>query len=181
MTAESLAQQVQNPVTLFATDNNGVIVELLAVSAPETSVSGALVFGIGTQSNNGLNGATVYTVDANGNFITTYKGQSYNTSFIDSGSHAIFFLNSSTTGIPVCPDTKFYYCPSTTVNLSAINQGTNERRERQAQSTSVWPTPTICSVTTRVLLYLWAWRELIPRMASIGACLYCSGATCLRP
>jgi hypothetical protein len=73
VTAESLAQQVQNPVTLFATDNNGVIVELPAVSAPETSVSGSLIFGIGTQSNNGLNGATVYTVDANGNFITTYK------------------------------------------------------------------------------------------------------------
>jgi Protein of unknown function (DUF3443) len=90
--AESLAQQVQNPVTLFAADNNGVIVELPAVSVPETSVSGSLVFGIGTQSNNGLNGAIVYSVDANGNFITTYKGQSHNTSFIDSGSNAIFFL-----------------------------------------------------------------------------------------
>ena len=87
--AESLAQQVQNPVTLAA-DNNGVIVELPAVSVPETSVSGSLVFGIGTQANNGLNGATVYSVDANGNFITTYKGQSHNTSFIDSGSSAIF-------------------------------------------------------------------------------------------
>ena len=54
--AESLAQQVQNPATLFAADNNGVIVELPAVSVPETSVSGSLVFGIGTQANNGLNG-----------------------------------------------------------------------------------------------------------------------------
>jgi hypothetical protein len=50
------------------------------------------------------------TCQTNGNFITTYKGPSY---------------NSSTTGIPVCPDAKFYYCPSTTVNLSASNQGTN--------------------------------------------------------
>jgi hypothetical protein len=77
VTAEALAQQVQNPVTLFATDNNGVMVELPAVGAPETSVSGSLIFGIGTRSNNGLNGATVCTVDANGNFITTYQGQSY--------------------------------------------------------------------------------------------------------
>jgi hypothetical protein len=81
----------------FATDNNGVIVnngaivELPAVSTPETRVSGWLIFGIGTQSNNGLNGATVDPVDANGNFITTYKGQ-YNNSFIDSASNAIFFL-----------------------------------------------------------------------------------------
>jgi hypothetical protein len=43
VTAEALAQQVQNPVTLFATDNNGVMVELLAVGAPETSVSGSLI------------------------------------------------------------------------------------------------------------------------------------------
>src|ERR1700687_3803766 len=71
VTAESLAPQVQNPVTLFATDNNGVIVELPVVSAPETSVNGSLIFGIGTQSNHGLNRATVYPVDANGNFITT--------------------------------------------------------------------------------------------------------------
>jgi Protein of unknown function (DUF3443) len=77
VTAEALAPQVQNPVTLFATDNNGVMVELPAVVEPETSVSGSLIFGIGTQSNNGLNGATVCTVDANGNFITTYQGQSY--------------------------------------------------------------------------------------------------------
>jgi len=52
---------VQNPVTLFATDNNGVIIELPAVSGVETSVTGSLIFGIGTQSNNALGSATVYT------------------------------------------------------------------------------------------------------------------------
>ena len=35
--AESLAQQVPNPVTLFPTDNNGVIIEIPAVSAPEAA------------------------------------------------------------------------------------------------------------------------------------------------
>ena len=48
--AQSLAQQVQNPVALFATDNNGVILELPAVTAPVASINGSLVFGIGTQS-----------------------------------------------------------------------------------------------------------------------------------
>lgn len=57
---ENLSQQVQNPVALFVTDNNGVIIELPQVSALATSVNGSLVFGIGTQSNNGVNGATVY-------------------------------------------------------------------------------------------------------------------------
>ena len=120
---ESLTQQVQNPVALFPTDNNGVIIELPAASAPEASVSGSLVFGIGTQSNNGLNGATVYTLDANGNFTTIFDGT--NQSFLDSGSNGLYFLTSSATGIPVCTDATFFYCPSSTQNLSASNQGSN--------------------------------------------------------
>ena len=120
---EGLSQQVQNPVALFSTDNNGVIIELPAVSGPETSLSGSLIFGIGTQSNNGLTGATVYTVDANGNFITTYSNQPYNQSFIDSGSNGLYFLDTGTTGIPVCGDATFVYCPSSTQNLSATNAG----------------------------------------------------------
>ncbi|HXM05537.1 MAG TPA: DUF3443 family protein, partial [Chthoniobacterales bacterium] len=38
--AESLAQQVQNPVALFTTDNNGVIIELPAASSPVSSLTG---------------------------------------------------------------------------------------------------------------------------------------------
>jgi len=120
---ESLALQVQNPVALFSTDNNGVIIELPAVSGPEATLSGSLIFGIGTQSNNALNGATVYPVDVNGNFITTYNSQQYNQSFIDSGSNGFYFLDSSSTGIPVCSDANYFYCPSTTQNLSASNAG----------------------------------------------------------
>jgi len=119
----ALAQQVQNPIALFSTDNNGAIIELPAANAPETSLTGSLILGIGTQSNNALNGATVYSVDDFGNFITTYKGQTYNQSFIDSGSNALFFLDSVMTGIPLCADANFFYCPSTTQNLSATNEG----------------------------------------------------------
>jgi hypothetical protein len=122
---ETLSQQVQNPVALFATDNNGVIIELPAVTAPEASVSGSLVFGIGTHSNNGLNGATVYTVDASGNFTTRYSNQPYSQSFLDSGSNGLFFLTATVAGIPVCPDATFFYCPSAVENLSASNQGLN--------------------------------------------------------
>jgi hypothetical protein len=120
---EALAQQVQNPVALFTSDNNGVIIELPAVSGPEATLTGSLIFGIGTQSNNALKGVTVYPVDDFGNFITMYNGQTYNQSFIDSGSNGFYFLTSSTTGIPVCPDAKYFYCPSSTQNLSATNAG----------------------------------------------------------
>ncbi len=121
--AQSLTQQVANPVSLFSTDNNGVIIELPAVSGPEASLTGSLIFGIGTQSNNGLNGATVYSVDDNGNFITNFNGTEYSQSFLDSGSNAFFFSDSA---IPPCQDLNdAFYCPSSTLSLSATNAGYN--------------------------------------------------------
>jgi Protein of unknown function (DUF3443) len=125
VTTESLSSQVQNPVVLFATDNNGVIIELPSVTGAETSVSGSIIFGIGTQSNNGLGSATVYTIDPNiGNFTSVFNGTSYgDASYIDSGSNAIYFLDSNATGLPTCTDASYWYCPTTTQNLSATNQG----------------------------------------------------------
>jgi len=123
--SESLAQQLQNPVTLFATDNNGVIIELPAVpAAGEASVSGSLVFGIGTQSNNGLSGAKVYTADGSGNFTTTLNGTPYSQSFIDSGSNG-FFFPSTITQCPRSSNEPGFYCPASTQKLSATNQGAN--------------------------------------------------------
>ncbi len=123
---ETLAQQVVNPVALFASDDNGVIVELPTVSSGgEATASGSLVFGIGTQSNNGLGGATVYDVP-NFGFTTTYKGQSYPGSFIDSGSNGYFFLDSSLTGLTNCPSNSVapgFYCSNQ--NFTATNQGSN--------------------------------------------------------
>lgn len=113
-----LAQQVQNPVPFFATDNNGVIVELPAVSSAAPTLNGSLVFGIGTQSNNSLGGASIFPIDANGEFSTTYKSQTY-PAFVDSGSNAYFFLDSNTTGIPTCSSNSGFYCPALTANLSA--------------------------------------------------------------
>jgi len=133
-TSVPLASQVQNPVALFAgPDNNGTILELPALPASgRSSVTGALVFGIGTQSNNGLNGATVLRVDGNGNFTTTFNSQSFTNSFIDSGSNAVYFLDSSTLGIPTCtntgrfgPDVVKFYCPASTQGLSVTQTGTN--------------------------------------------------------
>lgn len=123
---EAAAQEVQNPVSFFATDNNGVILELPAVSGSEASVTGSLVFGIGTESNNALGGATIYTANANGNLTTTYNGAAYPYSFIDSGSNGYYFLDQSLTGIAECGGEELgFYCPASTVNVSATNQGEN--------------------------------------------------------
>jgi hypothetical protein len=128
VTTESLASQVQNPVSLFATDNNGVIIELPSVTGAQASVSGSLIFGIGTQSNNGLGSAAVYMLDpSTGNITTIFNNATYtNATFIDSGSNALYFLDAATTGMPTCAaPLTFWYCPSSTQNLSATNRGAN--------------------------------------------------------
>jgi hypothetical protein len=122
-----LTAQIRNPVALFATDNNGVILELpLIPAAGQAGASGTLVFGIGTQSNNALGSAFVLAIDGLGNFITTYKSQTLNGSFIDSGSNGLFFPDST---ITVCtstqsdPNANQFFCPASTQALTAVNQG----------------------------------------------------------
>ena|SRR5436190_7916486 len=125
-TGVSLAGQVSNPVAMFPVDNNGVILELpLVAPSGAATVAGTLVFGIGTQSNNGLGGATVFPVDGSGRLITVFpaNGSSYPGSFIDSGSNGLFFLDSSTAAIPSCPEISGFYCPSAQTDLSALNKG----------------------------------------------------------
>jgi hypothetical protein len=122
---EPLTAQVQNPVALFATDNNGVVIELPAVSGVEATLSGALIFGIGTESNNALSNTDIYTLNSDGGITTEFQGQSYPNSFLDSGSNGLYFLDSSATGIPECGDDSGFYCPSSTENLSATNTGGN--------------------------------------------------------
>ncbi|HEV3063633.1 MAG TPA: DUF3443 family protein [Vicinamibacterales bacterium] len=126
VTPQSLAQQLQNPVSMFSSDNNGTTIMLPAASTSQTSGTGVLIFGIGTQSNNALGNATVFTLDASGNFVTKY-GQTSSTGFIDSGSNGYYFLDSATTGLPICPDTKDFYCPQTTTSVTATNTGANSR------------------------------------------------------
>ena len=120
----SLSQQVQNPVALFPKDNNGVIITLPAVSNAAATVSGSLVFGIGTQSNNGLGSAAVYGLNQNYSITTIYNNQTMPNSFIDSGSNAYFFLDNA---IPQCTQgfVSSFYCPPATLNPSATNQGAN--------------------------------------------------------
>ena len=123
-TTAPLAQQVTNPVAQFPQDNNGVIVQLPSVPVlGSASASGTLIFGIGTQANNGLGSANIYTVNASTNSITTqFGGTTYSWSFIDSGSNGLFFDDAS---IPTCASTSSFYCPTSTVSRSAVVTGLN--------------------------------------------------------
>jgi hypothetical protein len=121
-----LANQVSNPVGLFAMDNNGSIIELPSVTSQgAVSVSGSLIFGIDTQSNNASGTETVLTVDPNFGYLTAvFQGQSLNQSFIDAGSNGNYFGDST---IPACSATGLtgFYCPASVQNLTATLQGAN--------------------------------------------------------
>jgi len=125
-TAVPLAKQVSNPVAFFSQDNNGTIVELPAIPAEGASnVVGSLVFGIGTRDNNGLELATVIPLNNIGMLRTKYPTNGVAVfGFVDSGSNAIFFLDSATTHIPTCfsamhPEVSAFYCPTSRQSLSA--------------------------------------------------------------
>jgi hypothetical protein len=123
-TALALAKQVPNPVALFGSDNNGVIIDLPAISPTgAATTSGSLIFGIGTQSDNALGTAKVISVNAQtGNVLTVYNGQSYPNSFFDSGSSVIFF---GTNIFPLCTGSGAgLYCPVSLQALSATIEGT---------------------------------------------------------
>lgn len=124
-------QQLPNPVAAFAVDNNGSILVLPPVSPNgQPTVAGTLYFGIGTQTNNGLGSATVYSTTSSasgqgsGLVTAVYGGQTLPNSFLDSGSSAYFFEDSSLT---LCPDAGFkgFYCPAATLTLSPVIRGLN--------------------------------------------------------
>ncbi|WP_370469624.1 DUF3443 domain-containing protein [Caballeronia sp. SBC2] len=116
-----VAQQVTNPVSRFATDNNGIVIDLPAVAATgAASVTGTMTFGIGSQSNNLLGSAQVLPSNSMTGFVSTaFQGQTYSTSFIDSGSNGLFFALSS---VPTCGA---WFCPTAVQTLSATVAGNN--------------------------------------------------------
>jgi hypothetical protein len=124
----TLAQEVTNPVSQFTTDKNGVIVEMPAIAdAGALSATGALVFGIGTQSNNALGNATVLTTDTNFGYISvTFGSTSYPNSFIDSGSNLYYFNTNTQENVATCSiSSQTFFCPTAQQSLSATNLGVN--------------------------------------------------------
>ncbi|MGE8331217.1 MAG: DUF3443 family protein, partial [Paraburkholderia nemoris] len=123
-TAVPLAQQVANPVPFFPVDNNGVIVQMPPVSnTGAASATGTLVFGVGTQANNALTGVQRFTTDAFGDMDNSVFNGTTVQAFLDSGSNAYFFGDSS---LAQCgSNLAGFYCPSSaqtrTLTLVGLN------------------------------------------------------------
>jgi hypothetical protein len=141
---QSLTAQVQNPVWMFAGDNNGVLLQLPSIpDSGQVTATGSLIFGIGTQSNNALGNASVLQVDPNsGNFTVKLQTAASSSTFvdnnfIDSGSNGFFFLDSATLinqfniSMPDCPSSSVaqgFYCPlsETPITVSLIGNTANQ-------------------------------------------------------
>lgn len=122
--------QIQHPVARFSSDNNGTVIVLPSIgNQGAASVTGSLVFGIGTQANNALDNATVLPVDPeSGMFTSTIAGTSYPNSIIDSGSSALYLPAGL---LPVCSDDLFL-CPQHMSYLVATNSTGSAQRQTSA-------------------------------------------------
>jgi hypothetical protein len=133
-TALALANQVANPITFFATDNNGVIIQLPSVAAGgAATVTGSMIFGIDTQTNNASGSQTVLTVAGSaggasgqqpGEFVTLFNGGTLADSFLDTGSNGLYFNDGS---LATCTESGLstLYCPASTESLTATLEGQN--------------------------------------------------------
>ena len=123
-TTLATASQVQNPVALFSSDNNGLAMVMAAPTASgQSTATGTLYFGLGTQSNNAYTNAyTVLRTDASGNIQTTAAANSVGvstvtkySSFIDSGSNGLFFDS----GLTTCTNATYFDCPASATPITA--------------------------------------------------------------
>lgn len=117
--------QVSNPVAFFTGDNNGVIVELPSAMTGAASATGALVFGIGTQSNNALGNATILATDPGTGEVSVTFGTTQLPGVLDTGSNGYFFADSALTACTQGGLTNFYCTPaniSTTITTHANTQ-----------------------------------------------------------
>ena len=124
-------EQLPNPVAAFPADNNGVILSLPSVAqAGVPTLTGTVMFGIGTQSDNTLTATNVLPVTTSssqlgpGVLTAGYNGEQLTQSFLDSGSSDYFFIDTS---LNPCTETDLIalYCPTSPMPLSPVLTATN--------------------------------------------------------
>jgi hypothetical protein len=120
-----VALQVPNPVLHLSADSNGIkdtngiIVSFPPVTADTgaASVSGVMILGIGTRTNNQpVSGARAFATDPDGILKATFRGSNYWTKF-DTGTS---FWSLPVTGtLAICTgNNSTFLCPPSPVNLS---------------------------------------------------------------
>ncbi len=179
-TTLALATQLRNPVAALPLHNNGVLLQLPPIPANgAASVTGSLILGIGTSTNNTLSGTPI-TVPASGlragYFTASYNGRTLPNSFIDSGS-SVYFVDDAS--IPTCPgntglgDLSGWYCPGSANALSALSFGLTLSGSNGASTSSSFSVANTQYLFTQAgANNLWAFSNLAaPAGGTFGASL----------
>jgi hypothetical protein len=184
------ANQIQNPVMNFAvngsaTDNNGVMVSLPSVgSCGATSVTGSILFGVGTRSNNQLGSATLLQATSRSAHINTnassstlgYSSGTMSNSFLDTGSNGLFFGTASTVPMSTCTSGN-WYCPASPTSFSATLAGANGasksvvfivRSSSNLFSTNNFALPSLAGPSNDLSLFDWGLPFFYGRNVFIG-------------
>jgi hypothetical protein len=119
-TAVDAVDQVSNPVAMMpAGYNNGLVMKLPSVGTTGAGAAyGYLILGIGNETNNTPSTVTVFPVENDATFVTTYRSSDYEYAFIDSGTNFNGFPRSSGFNT-LCSSSSDFYCPSTETSITA--------------------------------------------------------------
>lgn len=136
-----IAMQTSNPVSQFATDNNGTVITFPAAAGSQSRMTGTLIFGIGTQANNSLSGLQVYHSSVPGvefPLLAANIAGVASFAFLDTGTNAYVLaqtgspvINSrppflqAVSGLAVCGQLGGPYCPSTSSTIQIRLNGSN--------------------------------------------------------
>jgi hypothetical protein len=116
-------KQLQQVVTRFPTDNNGLAIQMNSVpNAGAATATGKMIFGLGTRSNNQFPTLQVLATTSQGYLLgalssnSALAGGSFSSTFLDTGSNGIFFDSN----LPNCryPNDTAFYCPLADVVFS---------------------------------------------------------------
>jgi hypothetical protein len=121
------ASQLSNPISLFATDNNGMVLSFPATTGDsQASLTGSMTFGIGTQTNNAMpTGLQIYpNADIDSEDYLDIPGSSAagkactQGAYFDSGTNFVYFDDSALTACANSSDGAGLYCPSGSTDVS---------------------------------------------------------------
>lgn len=115
--------QVQNPVAMLPSDNNGVMLSIPAVGTlGVANTTGTLFLGIGTSTNNNPSGTTTYETTDSGFIASRFTpfSNSLMLAFIDSGSNALYFPAPTSGVLTDCGGVlTSFFCPTNSQDFTA--------------------------------------------------------------
>ena len=154
----SYSQQVINPITKLPSHNNGLVVQLPSVnSLGAPNLSGKMILGVNTANNNQISTESIFELNSFAEFFTVYKGARIR-SYMDTGSNGIFFNDAITRCTGPSGFTGFY-CPNTTMNLTATIRSylgvskTIDFSVAQPQSMSYPVQPSLASISSSSFIW----------------------------